>query len=341
MRSQALTRLGKNDEALADVETLLKLRPDLPPALRTRAVIEASQGKTDEAIADLQKVCQQEPEDLECRFQLALLYRTKKDLAKAFETFDAALAIDANNWFLRYGRADLYLSVGKHAEAVKDYEIAFESQPDESGLLNNFAWLLATSPDDKVRNGRRAIKLATKACELTDHKMPHILSTLAAAYAETGDFESARRWSKKAVEIATEENREQLSKELASYEGSHAWRELLNEEQENKATPSTADKSGKQDSDEAASAQKPAPVGTADQWGGTGFANVLSSDQLVVEAFAKKSAGSVGRQPLHRLVFEPSSSTARAKPVAPEKVQAAAGPKGRATVQSRGSSSSG
>jgi Tfp pilus assembly protein PilF len=185
-----------------------------------------------------------------------LLYRTKKDLAKAFETFDAALAIDANNWFLRYGRADLYLSVGKHAEAVKDYEIAFESQPDESGLLNNFAWLLATSPDDKVRNGRRAIKLATKACELTDHKMPHILSTLAAAYAETGDFESAKRWSKKAVEIATEENREQLSKELASYEGSHAWRELLNEEQENKATPSTADKSGKQDSDEAASAQK-------------------------------------------------------------------------------------
>jgi tetratricopeptide (TPR) repeat protein len=256
LRSQALARLGKNDEALADIESLLKLRPDLPPALRARAVIESSLGKTDEAIADLEKVCQQEPEDLECRFQLALLYRTKKNLAKAFETFDSALAIDPKSWFLRYGRADLYLSVGKHIEALKDYEIAYELQPEEPGLLNNFAWLLATSPDDKVRNGRRAIKLATKANELTDNKAPHILSTLAAAYAESGDFEAARTWSKKSVELATKENREQLRKELASYEGSQAWRELLHEDQGESVIPNTADKSAKQDSDEAASALK-------------------------------------------------------------------------------------
>jgi tetratricopeptide (TPR) repeat protein len=256
LRSQALSRMGKTEEAMKDIETLLKMRPDLPPALRTRAVIEAAAGKTDEAIADLEKVCKQEPEDLECRFQLALLYRTKKNFNKAFETFDAALAIDPKSWFLRYGRADLYLSVGKHAEAAKDYEIAYVSQPEETGLLNNFAWLLATSPDDTVRNGRRAIKLATKACELTNHKAPHILSTLAAAYAEAGDFEEAQNWSKKSVELATEENRDQLRKELVSYESSHAWREKLNEEQDAATGPATADKTAKQDSDEAASAQK-------------------------------------------------------------------------------------
>ena len=48
--------------------------------------------------------------------------------------------------------------------------------------------MLATSPDAKLRNGRRAIELATRACELTKYKAAYILSTLAAAYAETGDF---------------------------------------------------------------------------------------------------------------------------------------------------------
>ncbi len=49
-----------------------------------------------------------------------------------------------------------------------------------------------------------------KSCELTDYKAAHILSTLAAAYAETGDFEKAREWSGKAVELGTAENNEQL-----------------------------------------------------------------------------------------------------------------------------------
>ena len=64
-------------------------------------------------------------------------------------------------------------------------------EPDE-GLLNNLAWVLATSPDDKLRDGKRAIELATKAAEVSNYETPHVLSTLAAAYAETGDFEKAK-----------------------------------------------------------------------------------------------------------------------------------------------------
>jgi hypothetical protein len=86
---------------------------------------------------------------------------------------------------------------------------------------------LATSPEDKLRDGPRAIKLATKACEVTEYKKPHILSTLAAAYAETGDFETARKWSGKAVELGTKDKEvdEQLQKELESYQQKKPWRE--------------------------------------------------------------------------------------------------------------------
>ena len=75
--------------------------------------------------------------------------------------------------------------------------------------------------------------MATEACKLSDYKATYILSTLAAAYAETGDFPAAIKWSTKAVELGDKPEREELKKELASYQARKPWRELLSE----KATP--------------------------------------------------------------------------------------------------------
>ncbi len=107
--------------------------------------------------------------------------------------------------------------------------------PEQFGLV------LSTSPKDSVRNGKRSLELALKACELTEYKAAHILSTLASAYAETGDFEKARQWSGKAVELGTAEDNEQLDqlkKELESYKENKPWRE----EQKPKRTKSNASK---------------------------------------------------------------------------------------------------
>ena len=140
-------------------------------------------------------------------------------------------------------RGDALLGVGKHAEAIADYDAALKFQPDESGVLNNLAWVLATSPQDALRDGQRALKLATTACEVTKYEAPHILSTLAAAYAETGDFPTAIEWSTKAVALAGQqlkaveqegndleelkEQLDQLEKELAEYQQSKPWGELI------------------------------------------------------------------------------------------------------------------
>ncbi len=66
-----------------------------------------------------------------------------------------------------------------------------------------------------------------KACELTEYKQAHILSTLAAGYAETGDFASAVKWIEKGLEIADEKMKEPLEKERESYRAEKPWRELL------------------------------------------------------------------------------------------------------------------
>jgi len=124
-------------------------------------------------------------------------------------------------------RGDAMLSVGKHGDAVKDYDEALKLTPDDTGVLNNLAWVLATSPDDGVRNADRSIELGTKACDLTKFEKPHILSTLASGYAEKGDWENAIKWSGKAVELGVKEDdvSDQLKKELDSYKEKKPWRE--------------------------------------------------------------------------------------------------------------------
>ena len=140
--------------------------------------------------------------------------------------YTAGLEIEPNNLDLMRGRGDAWLGFGKHAEALADYERALKADPTDSSLLNNLAWLLATSPVEKLRDGKRAVTLATEACRRTEYKQAHILSTLAAAYAETGDFKTAIHWSEKAVAAGAADEKDALNKELASYHAGKPVREL-------------------------------------------------------------------------------------------------------------------
>jgi tetratricopeptide (TPR) repeat protein len=211
--------------AAEDVRRWLQVTPDNPEAILLRSLISAAQADLPAAIRDMELLLKSDPENTDWQLQLALYYNAGERPRKAIEQYTGLIETDAENWMARRGRGDAYLSVGDHHKAVADYEQAYQLRADHSGLLNNFAWVLATSPDDDIRDGQRAIKLATKACELTEYKEAHILSTLAAGYAETGDFESARKWSQKAVEVSDEDVREQLRKELESYEQQKPWRE--------------------------------------------------------------------------------------------------------------------
>ncbi len=165
------------------------------------------------------------PDSSEVLLQLAGLYQISKKPELAVATYGQVIEAEPKNATGFRGRADAYLSLGKQAEAVTDYEAALAIDPKNSGVLNNLAWLLATSPDQALRNGKRSIELATLACEVTEFKQAHILSTLAAAYAETGNFDEAMKWSEKAVKLGNDQLKGQLSKELQSYQAHKPWRE--------------------------------------------------------------------------------------------------------------------
>lgn len=256
IRAAVYQELKKTEEALKDVNAALVLRPGNPALLRLRAALLAGSGKFSEAIADLEEVRKAEsPQDqVILNLQLGLLYSAQKYYARAIEHFTKVLEVEPKNAAALRGRGDALLSIGRQAEAIKDYEKALEVDPKDSGLLNNLAWVLATSPDEKLRDGKRALELAKQACELTEYKEAHILSTLAAAYAETGDMEKAIEWSRKAVELGEGEEKEALQKELDTYLKGEKVRELLQEPPE---PSSDQDKTANKPTD-SASAEKPA-----------------------------------------------------------------------------------
>jgi tetratricopeptide (TPR) repeat protein len=205
------------------------LRPQIPAVLQLRRTILAAMGNFSDAIHDVEKQLAGNPDDVALKLELAIYLNAAEQSAKAVEIYGEVLQADPQNGAALRGRGDAYLNIGDHRKAVADYDVAVQLFPDDSGLLNNFAWVLATSPEDDLRNGKRAVEMGLKACELTEHKQSHILSTLAAAYAETGDFDSAVKWSEKSVELGDGDIKEQLKQELESYRQKKPWREKKSE----------------------------------------------------------------------------------------------------------------
>ncbi len=247
-------KLKKWDKAIDKISAALKLKPDSIDLLAELGGLYAGNKQLEKAVEMFDAALKLKPDSPEILAEYGNVYAVAKHWRQAIEKYDAGLAVARNEQQgpLLRGRGDSYLHLGKHAEAIKDYERAMKIEPDEPWLLNNLAWVLATSPDAKLRDAKRSVELGTKACESTRYDEPSILSTLAAGYAELGDFEKAQKWASKAVKLGDDETRPELKKELDSYKEKKPWREFVNEPE----TPPPAD-AKKPDEAKNASAAKP------------------------------------------------------------------------------------
>src|SRR5205814_3741236 len=127
----------------------------------------------------------------EAHNNLGTVLLRKGRVDEALEQFDIALKLRPDHAETHYNRATALSCKGYTGAAIAEYETALRLKPDQIEAENNLAWLLATSPEPSLRNGPRALDLARDAARLSDYKEPHILDTLAAAFAETGQFAEA------------------------------------------------------------------------------------------------------------------------------------------------------
>jgi tetratricopeptide (TPR) repeat protein len=150
--------------------------------------------------------------------------------AEAIAAFDAIIAANPAGTPARFGRAIALEKTGRYAEAVEDLGKLLQANPSDPALLNNLADILATAPDDAVRNGQRAVDLATRAVAemrknpLRAREIAQTLDTLAAAYAEASDFEKAIATQRQAIELGTADEKQQLESRIKLYEAQKSYR---------------------------------------------------------------------------------------------------------------------
>jgi tetratricopeptide (TPR) repeat protein len=260
-RGYAYAGSGERELALRDYDEAIRLKPEDPRPYFGRSRIYFREKEYDRTAADLTKAIQLAPNDADYRIARATIYVHQgrltdqiADLTEALQTYptNETLLLTRGRAFHITGnypgaiadftelikhtqaggaykeRARTYFRDGQYALALADYKQATASGGTIESNAKPLAWLLATCPDPKFRNGAEAIIEATKECDRKGYEDSGRLDTLAAAYAEAGKFDEAANYQRWAASLHDDKDPEwqtQLESRLDLYLRRQPYRE--------------------------------------------------------------------------------------------------------------------
>ena len=190
-----LANQGRRAEARLHFEEAVRLYPGYLPAQLNLGLVCFELGEKEESLRALQTFLEQEPGHPAANYFAGQIYAARREARPARDHFAAALRVD----------------------------------PENPEALNSLAWLLATTPDEAVRDGTEAVRLARQACDLTGQRHPAYLDTLGAAQAAAGDFAAAVESARQATDLLPPDAPAALRSEIRAreerYRQGQPWRE--------------------------------------------------------------------------------------------------------------------
>ena len=171
----------------------------------------------------------------------AVAYMSLGQRKAALDDLNQAIRFDPMRADLFRDRGQVYAMEEQWSQALADMETAIRLDPNDVEAHVSRAWTLATCSEAKLRDGAKAVESATRACELTQWKSPRPLATLAAAFAEKGDFGGAVQMQRKAIEVTPEKDpvRDYYQACLERYRSKKPWHRVgVLEEMGAEAVPS-------------------------------------------------------------------------------------------------------
>ena len=212
--------------ASRDATMAIQLDPKHANAYHDRGAYYAETGDFDKAIADFSEAIRFNPNSASTFNNRAQAYENIEKFDKAMADYDRVIRIAPKDAEDYSARGSAYFRKGNYKEAASAFEKALQLFPNSDSALGRFAWFRAVCPDGSLRDGKAAIRMSMRACELSKWKEPPYIEALAAAHAETGDFEQAVKYQTQAMKMKSEYGPidKKTRERLALYRDHKPWR---------------------------------------------------------------------------------------------------------------------
>jgi tetratricopeptide (TPR) repeat protein len=214
----AMTRQRNLDYVSQEVlwRDAIQKRPANPRARITYGLELLKQRRHAEAEAQLRTAVGLDERNASAQLNLGVVLCSAGKFAEGIERLERALSLNPEYTQVYGNLGEAYASQGRMQSALKYFLLALQKEPDDVFLLNRAGWLMATSADDAVRDGTRAVEIASRALKLTNAQDVESLDTLAAAYAEMNRFPDASATEMEAIRLARLKGRADILPELES-----------------------------------------------------------------------------------------------------------------------------
>jgi arylsulfatase A-like enzyme/Flp pilus assembly protein TadD len=231
--NRGLAFWGKRDfeQALQDFDKAIELNPRDAKTHYNRGRAYWIKDDYEQALRDFNRAIELNPRYAKAYNNRGSTYSSQGDSQRAIDDFAAAIKLDRTSAEAHQNMSLELLRQGKAQEAIEYGREAVRLQADWPEGLNDLAWMLATTEDSQLRDGAEAVRLAEQACQLTNYKKVTILDTLAAAYAEVGQFDKAVQMAETAIQLALAAGKDALVDDIRSrqdlYKAERPYHELF------------------------------------------------------------------------------------------------------------------